>query len=763
MKNLGLHKLSFAGNNKTLVLITSSFITILIIFLNLGFIHSPIIGFAASILYLSTNSILLGSALSEKEHPMLGLLFGILLLITLLGFVGWLMIIIHNLDIPRLVITLSIVSVLSSLIGLKRKREQWDLKSRILSQLRTPKRFDIPRVLYLSMIVLSFFLLFLSRSGEVHIVWDVMHPLFIPIFFATTLLLLMIIFSSEKGEYKLFFIILHSILSHSFFAIIFPAGDVGYQARILADSRLVFNNALLHGWPPWPVESVPLRIWYLFRGINYQSALSVAFAHMFNVDIYWSHSFLVPILWGIFIPVATFKVTKKLTANENISFLSGFIISLFPSTIYYGALSIPNDLGYIFFFFSLFFMMEYLSSQERKTLFLTVTFSFASFMSHYLAGAMSFTLLLLVIALRRYQYEKDKSPFSAKLLLLSSFIFCTCIIPFALIYQRFFYPFRTHFGLDQLQGLGLEEVVQWFLFGAYTNYWLLARIFHITAPVLGFLGMIYLLIRSRKEGTNKKRSLYLLFLSLSFLITLVDYRILKLFMVRVPFNEERLWVFRDFLATPFVAIFIERLFTFLQGTSSNVVNRIRSLSLPKPLTHPKLKSVATYILAVLSLSFYLITLLSIPAGIAISLYYGYPRYAPLQITSYELEAVKYIQENTNEKYVVIADYWMITAGQMLVGVTNPNAYYFKPRDSQGVALFVEMKDNPTNETMIEAMKTNNATTAYFIIGEPRLGSEEYDRIIQQARKNGLPVYRVFPYKGEEKLTVFYYEEPPSTE
>ena len=29
------------------------------------------------------------------------------------------------------------------------------------------------------------------------------------------------------------------------------------------------------------------------------------------------------------------------------------------------------------------------------------------------------------------------------------------------------------------------------------------------------------------------------------------------------------------------------------------------------------------------------------------------------------------------------------------------------------------------------MKTNNATTAYFIIEKPRLGAEEYNRIIQK--------------------------------
>jgi len=661
---------------------------------------------------------------------MLRLIFGLLLLITLLGFAGWLNMIIHNLDIPRSVITLCIASALSSLIGLRGTREQQNPRSRVSSRWRTPKRSDVAKILYLSMFAFSFYLLFLSRSEEVYTVMQVIHPLFMPLFFATTLLLLMIILSSEKGEYKLIFIILHSILSHSFFVIVFPAGDIGYQARILADSRLVFDNLLLHGWPPSPVESIPLQIWHLFRGINYQTALSVTFARMFNVDLYWSHSLLVPVLWGTFVPVAVFKITKMLSGSEKLPFFSALIVSVFPTTIYYGALSVPNNLGYIFFLFSLFFMMKYLSSQENITLLLTIIFSFAAFMSHYLAGALSFTILLLVAVLQKYQSQRkqNKSPFSAKLLLLSSFIFCASLIPFALVYQRLFYPYRTCFSLHRLRVFALEEIIQWFILGEYVNYWLIAKIFHVIAPLVGFLGMIYYFKHRRKQETNKKYWLYALFLTLSFLIIVIDYRIIKLLMVHVPFNEERLWVFRDLIAVPFVAIITERLLAFLWEKSSNLIHRIQSQSLPKPLPHLNLKSVATYISALISISSCIIVLLSIPAGITISIYYGYPQYAPLQITSYELEAVKYIEENTNERYVVIADFWMIIAGQMIVGVRNPNAYYFHLRDPRGVALFIEMKNNATNEAMEEAMKTNNATTAYFIIEKLRLGTEEYNRI-----------------------------------
>jgi len=50
--------------------------------------------------------------------------------------------------------------------------------------------------------------------------------------------------------------------------------------------------------------------------------------------------------------------------------------------------------------------------------------------------------------------------------------------------------------------------------------------------------------------------------------------------------------------------------------------------------------------------------------------------------------------------------------------------------------------------------TNDATVAY-IIEKPRLGTEEYNRVITQALQNDIQVYGVF---GEGKLHVFYYEK-----
>jgi len=143
--------------------------------------------------------------------------------------------------------------------------------------------------------------------------------------------------------------------------------------------------------------------------------------------------------------------------------------------------------------------------------------------------------------------------------------------------------------------------------------------------------------------------------------------------------------------------------------------------------------------------------------ITFSLSAAYPHFAPLQTTWYELEAVKYIEENTQEKYVVICDVWTIYAGEMIVGIKNPRAYYFGEHDSRGYNLSAQMRRDPSPQIMIEAMNQTgtDTTVAYFIVTEPRLGVEEFNNTVSKTLQNGLPVYATF---GNEKLYIFRHEK-----
>ncbi len=737
---------SIAANDKFVFTLLSC-LMIPIISLNSTFLQSPFIGIGASVVYILINSTFLGYAFFRKESPFLIFALGAIMFTMLLGLIGWMTMIAWNLDITRSAIVLFFVTIISSIIGLIGKYQPRDFNAdRKGNRQPISKQSRIISASYLLLIGIALYLLFISRSGEVRTVWEVLNPLFMPVYFSATFLLLSVIFSRGSVEKKLLFIMIHGILSHSLFVTIFPAGDIGAQMLTLGRIRLVYENISINGWPVSlpPTSNAFSRIYYWFRGINFQTALSVMFARILAVDILWTHIWLVPLLWGTFVPLAAFLTSRALGIGQRASLLAGLLVSLCPNTIYYGAVSVSNSLGFMFFFLSLYFALRYLHN-GRKALFLLLVSSFFSLLAHFLAGVMSLSLLFMVTTLRQYVVERRKSPKTVKALWCVTLAFCASLLPLFVVYQKVLFPFYAYFSLDKLNGLSIVDTMSLILFGGYLNFSVYGALLNVAAALLGLFVMIYCLISKVEMSSGRSFRLGFLFLFSGFLLTLVDYRVLKVFMVGVPFNEERIWLFRDFLAVPFLALFVDKVIEYLPEKMKTLrIRRFSSFRTPNVKINPN--SVITYILITIALS----------AWIATSFFYGYPHFAPLQITSYEIEAVKHIEANTPERYVVIADLWMLLAGHAIVGVTNPHSYYFSSYNPEGVSLYLEMKSNPTNDTMISAMKYNNATTAYFIIDKPRTGTEAYNRIISLAQQNNLETYKVFYYQGEERLRIFYY-------
>ena len=111
------------AHDKRLLFTLCSFALTLGIYINLSFFQSPVIGVVASILYFIINGVFLGHAFFEKETAFFRLMFGTLLLVMLLGFVGWLAVIIHNLDVIRFTLVLLITATLSSLLNRRVKNK----------------------------------------------------------------------------------------------------------------------------------------------------------------------------------------------------------------------------------------------------------------------------------------------------------------------------------------------------------------------------------------------------------------------------------------------------------------------------------------------------------------------------------------------------------------------------------------------------------------------------------------------------------------
>jgi uncharacterized membrane protein YdcZ (DUF606 family) len=107
--------------DRKLLFTLASFGLISVIYINLNVFYSPVLGITTSSLYFLINGIFLGHAFFEKETTFFRLIFGILLLIMLLGFFGLLSIIIYNLDVTRFTLVLFIAATLSSLLNRRMK------------------------------------------------------------------------------------------------------------------------------------------------------------------------------------------------------------------------------------------------------------------------------------------------------------------------------------------------------------------------------------------------------------------------------------------------------------------------------------------------------------------------------------------------------------------------------------------------------------------------------------------------------------------
>jgi len=94
-----------------------SYSAILAMFANLNSFQFPFIGLMSSVIYLGINAVFLGNAFFKKENAFFRLMFGILLFTMFIGFVGWLTLIIHNLDITRVTLVLLVVATSSSLFN----------------------------------------------------------------------------------------------------------------------------------------------------------------------------------------------------------------------------------------------------------------------------------------------------------------------------------------------------------------------------------------------------------------------------------------------------------------------------------------------------------------------------------------------------------------------------------------------------------------------------------------------------------------------
>ncbi len=563
------------------------------------------------------------------------------------------------------------------------------------------------------LIYISFIGLSLGVSLATFLSWSEatffsMHPLLLPIFFLLGVLLFLIVAKDNlplSTGVKLAFVIAYSFLANLIhIALLYPVltGDL---ANHLAIER-TWDKFGTHYFLILPVEANLQQIQgflnrlYIFQRGSAQYGLVVSLAKMLRVDLFWINQLLIGSLWSFFVPIIAFKVSKTLRASDRASLLTGILTASMPILILWSWKSAGMVFGLFFFFTATYFLLKSLSnSAKRKYIFLALLASAVSVLCHPMTGITSFSLVLLVPGIRNY-YAPRRFSFSMALPNLAiSFFIIVLSLPIMSVLLRLVYPTYSQFSLQKILSIDVYHLI----LAEYADYTTINDLTYLSTTVLAIIGMVIFKASKKEKGPR-------MFLIVSFIALLLQFRIFYYFIENPLFGIHRLYALEPFIITPFVAIAIDR-FLRTKKSSSSKVDNYESSSKQKPMFRvifPSKGALPTLLVCV-CLSALLIQghLSSFENDV----------HEPYSIVSpYSMKAVTLIHEEylrTHERYVVISDPITQHAGMTLVGRSNPEELYLEQTENR--ELFVEALRQTSRQTLLKATAFNDASLVYLTI------------------------------------------------
>jgi hypothetical protein len=529
-------------------------------------------------------------------------------------------------------------------------------------------------------------------------------------------------YSKTHQNLKLLLTFIFSFVSINVSAVVLYAGSIGDPYGQLGMAQLMYEYGELR--TPFGLS---LGLWYVYWLIKQKglSFLTVLIARMFVTDIYWVHAFITPALWSIFVPLTAFTLTRMISRKERISVLAAFLTSFFLPFLVWGSASTPNGAGYIFLFVSLVFSIRYMRSAEKGIikLLMALLLTTASGFVHPFTGVLSFSFLFLAVSLKIYNFRKSVNPRHAYVLLFLSLMISLAVVQAVFSLQNALYLYfaspsvRERYAQTDVISFSLQRLLEtdlWeLIFGEFIEFSFKELLLKATVPILGVLGLVYAL----KKKNSFKRDCTL-FMALAFTVCVIDYSIMKYAMINVPFGPARIWIIRDLISIPFMAVAFDSVLVFL-----GIATFKRTVSI-NPSRKIRIGVSLNQLLAIGLVG------VSLSAFSLASIYQAYAYERALFPTQLEVEAVKFIDENTVGRYVVLTtNTWTTLIGHGFVGTNNPRRYYVYGAYSY-----------PSISEIVEIMEEFQSTVAYFLV--PSFRTADFESVVAEASKN-YGLFKVF--------------------
>src|SRR3972149_1805136 len=682
-------------------------------------VQSPVIGIIASIIFIGGASAILGRWFFTSENKAFRFALGMLTLLMLLSLTGAAFVIMGSFTEPVSLFTfLALYVALTIMLRRLEEKGSAEVDSSSDAELSTKDtkntfRSFVSLLPFASFVTVAFMLLWLARTGEgVASVWLTIPSIFGAMYLISGFSLFVVVFSNRLGNnVKLASICFFSLLSHSLFLLVWYPGRYGDPWSHLGEVRYIVRTGMpyAHSWMLQESLWVDLL---KFRGFH---SLVAFLERMLYFDLYWIYILLVPVLWSVFTPLLAYKTAATLAIKKSKMFpyLAALATLAFPTLIAWGAVSVPNSLGFVFFFASALLALMWIRQGDKKTWLLAALAALASSFAHPQAGIFAVMFLFLATVIQKTKRKV---------------VWVLCLLVLFAVY-----PTALRFQDATFASVGLYQINNFLNFQSEISTLLL------------IFGLVGLILGIRGKYVDSKTTLLLF---CYYVIILFEYYFTKYGMANLPYGPVRILAMADLLLAPLVALGFWALITSMKRT-------IRQTTVP-PQAFMKLLNVksrsrfSSLILIGLFLSFQFTAVL----------YQAYPQneLVKVQPSVYELEAIRYIDSNAPTRYVVLCepgfaslaigflgtDYGYLGGGKGLFGY--PEWGY------PTVQMYLEMTKNPSIGILKEAMNFTNAEMSFFVISER---NPDFDKIVARSL-DIFPAYQAF---GDDKLYVFWYPLP----
>src|SRR3989344_7225998 len=361
-----------------------SALTTLALSANILWWKSPVVGIAATLLYLVCISYLFGSLVTAKHGWQL--LFGALLLLSVVAIFGAAAIYFYQFN--NYVITLLVI-VLPALLVIpyyaNSAHERFSLKQTFHAYLdwvmgRREKKHGIILILSYALAALVLITLLISGSTSISIQspWQVVSPYFIPLYFIASALLVTYLLTAQRTKLPLFFIGIHTFISTAVALLVYQIG-YGFDPFIhQATEALVATFGTFSPTPLCYLGQYSLIVW-----LHKLSALPLE-----AIDRLW-----VPALSALLLPPTVYFVFSHWLKKNFALTLSLLILTVPYSWL---IMTTPQNFANLLFIITVLLSLLYFRSQIPFWLLATVTLATTAI--HPLAGIpLAITMLFVFL------------------------------------------------------------------------------------------------------------------------------------------------------------------------------------------------------------------------------------------------------------------------------------------------------------------------------------------------------------------------------